>query len=173
MKKMITLTASMFAIAAASPAFAQDAKAPSVAPAEKQIERMDSTQGTDPLLKGQPQATRRSSDSAANAANKDTAYKSVFARSDWRASNLIGSSIRNAANEPIGDINDLLIGANGEVSAVVVGVGGFLGIGEKNVALPFNELSFSKNENGNTVVMSKATKQTLESMPEWKNEQKL
>jgi hypothetical protein len=170
MKKMITLTASMFAIAAASPAFAQDAKAPSVAPAEKQIERMDSTQGTDPLLKGQPQATRRSSDSAAN---KDTAYKSVSARSDWRASNLIGSSIRNAANEPIGDINDLLIGADGEVSAVVVGVGGFLGIGEKNVALPFNELSFSKNENGNTVVMSKATKQTLESMPEWKNEQKL
>jgi hypothetical protein len=170
MKKMITLTASMFAIAAASPAFAQDAKAPSVAPAEKQIERMDSTQGTDPLLKGQPPATRRSSDSAAN---KDTAYKSVSARSDWRASNLIGSSIRNAANEPIGDINDLLIGADGEVSAVVVGVGGFLGIGEKNVALPFNELSFSKNENGNTVVMSKATKQTLESMPEWKNEQKL
>jgi hypothetical protein len=170
MKKMIALTASMFAIAAASPAFAQDTKAPSLAPAKKQIERMDSTQGTDPSMKGQPSATPRSSDSGAY---KDTAYKTASARSDWRASNLIGSSIRNAANEPIGDINDLLIGADGEVSAVVVGVGGFLGIGEKNVALPFNELSFSKNENGNTVVMSKATKQTLKSMPEWKNEQKL
>lgn len=164
------IAASIFALAAASPALAQDTKPVSPAPAEK-TQRMDSTQGADPSMKpAEPSAMPRAGDSSAT---MDKSAKNTAAKGDWRASNLIGSSIHNAANESIGDINDLLIGADGQVSAVVVGVGGFLGIGEKNVALPFNELSFSKNRNGNTVVMSKVTKQSLESMPEWTAPEKL
>lgn len=87
----------------------------------------------------------------------------------YRASSLIGSSVMNNANESIGDINDLIVSKDGKIDRVIVGVGGFLGIGEKNVALPFNELSFTRDNNNATVVMSKVTKETLQAMPEWKS----
>lgn len=87
----------------------------------------------------------------------------------YRASALIGSNVLNSANESIGDINDLIVAKDGKIDRVIVGVGGFLGIGEKNVALPFNELSFARDNNNASVVMSKVTKETLQAMPEWKS----
>ena len=87
----------------------------------------------------------------------------------YRASALIGSNVLNSANEAIGDINDLIVAKDGKVDRVIVGVGGFLGIGEKNVALPFNELTFARDNNNASVVMSKVTKETLQAMPEWKS----
>ena len=47
-----------------------------------------------------------------------------------------------ANNENIGEINDVLINRNGQVVAVIIGVGGFLGIGEKDVAVPMSMLLF-------------------------------
>ena len=87
----------------------------------------------------------------------------------YRASALIGSNVLNSANESIGDINDLIVTEDGKIDRVIVGVGGFLGIGEKNVALPFNELTFARDNNNASVVMSKVTKETLQAMPEWKS----
>ncbi|MGO4526237.1 PRC-barrel domain-containing protein [Microvirga sp. 2MCAF35] len=58
------------------------------------------------------------------------------------ASDLIGTRVVSANNESIGDVNDVILDRNGQVMAAVVGVGGFLGIGEKNVAVPFNSLEF-------------------------------
>jgi hypothetical protein len=55
-------------------------------------------------------------------------------------SDLTGTNVYGMNNENIGDINDLLIGRDGRVVAVVVGVGGFLGIGQKDVAVPFEAL---------------------------------
>ena len=50
------------------------------------------------------------------------------------ASALLNENVVNAANETIGDVNDVLLDKNGKVASVIVGVGGFLGMGEKNVA---------------------------------------
>jgi sporulation protein YlmC with PRC-barrel domain len=47
-------------------------------------------------------------------------------------------SIYDASNNKIGEVDDVLLSPDGKVSALIVGVGGFLGIGEKHVALPFN-----------------------------------
>lgn len=58
------------------------------------------------------------------------------------ASDLIGTRVVSANNESIGDINDVILDRNGQVMAAVVGVGGFLGIGEKDVAVPFKSLEF-------------------------------
>lgn len=58
-------------------------------------------------------------------------------------SDLRGTKVYGANNENIGEINDTLIDRNGQVVAVIVGVGGFLGIGEKNVAIPFQSLQFA------------------------------
>jgi hypothetical protein len=53
------------------------------------------------------------------------------------ATDLIGRPAVDAAKETIGDVNDLVTDGNGKTIAVVIGVGGFLGIGEKDVAIPF------------------------------------
>lgn len=54
----------------------------------------------------------------------------------------------SANNESIGDVNDVLMDRNGQSVAVVIGVGGFLGIGEKNVAVPFAQLDFTSRAAG-------------------------
>lgn len=58
------------------------------------------------------------------------------------ASRLIGTTVVSQNNETIGDVNDILFDRNGQVMAAVVGVGGFLGIGEKDVAVPFQQMDF-------------------------------
>ncbi len=58
----------------------------------------------------------------------------------WRASRLEGLDIYNQNNEKIGDISELLVDSSGKIHAVVVGVGGFLGIGERDVAIPFDQI---------------------------------
>jgi sporulation protein YlmC with PRC-barrel domain len=61
----------------------------------------------------------------------------------WRASKLIGIDVYGANNEKIGDIREILLDKSGMAQVVVLGVGGFLGIGEKNVAVPYNALQWS------------------------------
>src|SRR6201986_2216271 len=62
---------------------------------------------------------------------------------DWRASKLVGLKVYNEANENVGSINDLLPDKEGAVRAVVIGVGGFLGMGEHLVAVSFDKVKFS------------------------------
>jgi sporulation protein YlmC with PRC-barrel domain len=60
----------------------------------------------------------------------------------WRASKLEGLDVYNPGNEKIGDISELLVDSSGKIQAVVVGVGGFLGIGERDVAIPMDQIKF-------------------------------
>ncbi|WP_114947133.1 PRC-barrel domain-containing protein [Microvirga calopogonii] len=71
------------------------------------------------------------------------------------ASDLIGTRVVSANNESIGDVNDVILDRNGQVMAAVVGVGGFLGIGEKNVAVPFNSLEFMSAQQAQALDSSK------------------
>jgi sporulation protein YlmC with PRC-barrel domain len=61
---------------------------------------------------------------------------------DWRASKVVGLSVYNDNNESLGTINDLLTDKSGNIKAVVLGVGGFLGVGEHLVAVPFDKVKF-------------------------------
>lgn len=60
----------------------------------------------------------------------------------WRASKLEGLDVYNQDNEKIGDISELLVDGGGRIQAVVVGIGGFLGIGERDVAIPMDQIRF-------------------------------
>lgn len=60
----------------------------------------------------------------------------------WRTSKLIGLNVYNSNNEKIGDINELINEASGKIDTVVIGVGGFLGLGESNVGVPWNQVKF-------------------------------
>ena len=64
------------------------------------------------------------------------------ASGEWRASKMAGVKIYNDANENIGSINDLLMDKSGAVKIAVIGVGGFLGMGEHLVAVPYEKLKF-------------------------------
>jgi sporulation protein YlmC with PRC-barrel domain len=62
----------------------------------------------------------------------------------WRASKIVGLSVYNKDNENLGSINDLLTDKNGNIKAVVLSVGGFLGVGSHYVAVPFDKVKFVK-----------------------------
>jgi sporulation protein YlmC with PRC-barrel domain len=83
-------------------------------------------------------ATDRSS--AAPMAASDSSFNG-----DWRASKVVGLSVYNANNESVGSINDLLTDQSGNIKAVVIGVGGFLGVGEHLVAVPFDKVKFTND----------------------------
>jgi sporulation protein YlmC with PRC-barrel domain len=70
-------------------------------------------------------------------------FLEVRPQDQFRASKLIGTRVTGANNESIGEINDVLMDQNGRAHAVIIGVGGFLGIGEKDVAIPMTALQFS------------------------------
>jgi sporulation protein YlmC with PRC-barrel domain len=63
-------------------------------------------------------------------------------RGDWRTSKVVGVSVYNDNNESIGSINDLLTDKSGNIKAVVLGVGGFLGVGAHLVAVPYDKMKF-------------------------------
>jgi hypothetical protein len=92
---------------------------------------------------------------------------------DILASTLIGQPAVNAKNETIGDINDLVTDQNGKVIAALIGVGGFLGLGEKDVAVRFEDLKLTRDDDNNVKVMLDLNKDTLTSAPDYKllNEQ--
>jgi sporulation protein YlmC with PRC-barrel domain len=60
----------------------------------------------------------------------------------WRSSKLIGVNVYNNNNEKIGDISDMLVDRNGKVQTVILGVGGYLGMGEHLVAVKFEQLTW-------------------------------
>jgi sporulation protein YlmC with PRC-barrel domain len=61
---------------------------------------------------------------------------------NWRASKVVGLSVYNDNNESIGSINELLMDKSGSIKAVVIGVGGFLGVGEHLVTMPLDKVKF-------------------------------
>lgn len=71
-----------------------------------------------------------------------TSTTSTSYTGNWRASKVVGLSVYNDKNESIGSINDLLMEKGGGIKAIVVGVGGFLGVGEHLVAMPLDKVKF-------------------------------
>jgi hypothetical protein len=86
---------------------------------------------------------------------------------EWRTSKLVGSKVKNNAGDTIGDINEILLTNDGAAAAAVIGVGGFLGMGEHQVAVQFKSLKIDRDANGNDVVKLDTTKEALKKAPEW------
>jgi sporulation protein YlmC with PRC-barrel domain len=64
------------------------------------------------------------------------------AAGQWRASKLIGLTVYNHDNEKIGGITELIVDDSGKLDAVVVGAGGLLGLGERDVAIPYDQITW-------------------------------
>ena len=86
------------------------------------------------------------------------------------ASAIIGGSVYSPADESVGDVNDLVIKPTGEIEAVVVGVGGFIGIGEKDVAIALNRFTIEPTPDfAATKLVLNATKEELQAAPAFKS----
>lgn len=77
-------------------------------------------------------------------------------------SDLIDGQIENAAGEAVGKVKDVIVSLDGSVEGVVIGVGGFLGMGEKSVAIEMSSLSVAADEEGNAKLVTAATREDLE-----------
>ena len=81
---------------------------------------------------------------------------------------LIGAKVTGPDGKIIGDIEDLIINNDGQVAGAIMGVGGFLGIGEKKVAVAIKSLGLEVTEGKMNVVMPSATKDALTAAPAYK-----
>jgi sporulation protein YlmC with PRC-barrel domain len=79
-------------------------------------------------------------------------------------SDYYNQSVYDTRDNKIGDVNDLLLDKSGKINAVIIGVGGFLGVGEKNVAVPFSSLKVAK-KNGSRYLVLETTKEALQTAP--------
>ncbi len=106
---------------------------------------------------------------SATSAAADAAYLTQQSETQVSANDYIGKQIYNAGDESIGKVNDLILEENGGIVAAVVGVGGFLGIGSKDVALPMSKISMTRDAEKNDVRLTTTeTVEALQSAPEFK-----
>ena len=139
-------------------------------------------------------ASAQTPTATADKANTASTISESSLHGDWRASKVAGLNVYNDKNESIGTVNDLLMDKSGNIKAVVLGVGGFLGMGEHLVAVPFDKIKFvdqpvpstttSSNKSSSTTgstssassknpwypdhAVFNATKDELKAMPEFK-----
>lgn len=91
-------------------------------------------------------------------------------RTDLTAEMLTGARVYGANDEDIGEIGELLLKDDGTIDRAVIDVGGFLGMGEKQVAVTLDELTFLREDGGDSVnVYIDATQEALEAQPAYEN----
>lgn len=70
--------------------------------------------------------------------------QNLAAPGKWRASKLMGVDIYGADDKKVGDVTEVVLDKSGKIETVTVGVGGFLGIGSKDVAIPYDQITWSE-----------------------------
>jgi hypothetical protein len=153
-----------------------------VAPALAQTNMQDKTQPAPQAQPSQPSTSAPSSASPSTSSEMPKAstsaqtqkpmtgekFVNTQASGQWLGSDLIGMSVVGSKNENIGTVSDLLIDGQGNIVAAVIGVGGFLGIGQKDVAISFDTLNVAADKDGDPEARLTLTKEELESAPEFK-----
>lgn len=89
---------------------------------------------------------------------------STLSNKDWLASDIYKANVYDNADHKIGDVSDLVLDQNGMIKTAVIGVGGFLGAGQKEVAVPFSELKVASRE-GKTWIVLDRSKEDLQKAP--------
>jgi len=87
-------------------------------------------------------ALAQSNNNTSNATNNQQ-QQNASSMNLWQSSKMIGLDVYNQQNNKIGDIKELLLDKDGKVAQVAIGVGGFLGMGEHDVAVKWSDLKFT------------------------------
>jgi hypothetical protein len=95
-------------------------------------------------------------------------FVTMQATDQWLATKFKGTDVMGSNNEKIGDVTDILIDRNGRVMAYVIGVGGFLGIGQKDVALAPAAFQVDSSDRDEIKLKLAMTRDELKNAPEFK-----
>lgn len=96
------------------------------------------------------------------------AYLTEQSATQISANDYIGSAVYTSTNESIGSVTNLILEENGGIVAAVVGVGGFLGLGAKDVAVPMDKLTVTRDtQNGTIRLTTTETADSLKAAPEF------
>jgi hypothetical protein len=112
-----------------------------------------------------PAAAATSPEPAGMPKNPDLTVATVKLQGGSRISKLIGSSVYNEQNEKIGSLDDLILKDGDRIAMGVVSVGGFLGMGNKLVAVPYDHLHLETDKDQTKITMPGASKEALNAMP--------
>lgn len=155
----------------------QDGKTITTALSKDQLKALPEYRYADDKKRGTafdaPAATARS-DNATSAdkttnnrpAVKDGPAVDVSSLAAYKSSAIVGAKAVNVRDENIGEVKELLIGANGVMRGAVVSVGGFLGIGERNVMVDWHDMSISR-DGSDVRVLVKLNNDQLKALPEY------
>lgn len=83
-----------------------------------------------------------------------------FTVTDWYK-----QSVYDPKDSKIGEIMDVLVDKSGKITSLIIGVGGFLGAGEKDVSVPFDAVHVTNKNNNKWYLVMNATKDELKSAP--------
>nr|WP_299240620.1 PRC-barrel domain-containing protein [uncultured Halomonas sp.] len=123
--------------------------------------------------KAQDQTTKQQAEASASSSVSSGAFMEEQQGDQVRSDQLVGSAVTNASDEEIGNIDDLLLNKEGQVVGIIVGVGGFLGIGEKHVALSWDAVEITRGEGEvNYKVKTNIDKAALEEATAFKTEER-
>jgi len=116
-------------------------------------------------------ATTRPSTPSQSAANTPARSGGDFnAEGNVSGNALIGANVKNQANETVGEIEEVYVGTDGAIKTVIVSVGGFLGVGSKNVAVKWSDIKVER-DGKDLRVKTNWTKDSLKAMPDYKEDQ--
>ena len=173
-------TTALVLLMGAAPALAQSPDTPSAPPQEPGMQapmqpEPPSAIPSEPTMKAPDQSSEATPilpDKSAKSPDKSVEQNAQFLNEqksdDILASTIIGQPAVNGQDEGIGEVNDLVTDRSGKILAALIGVGGFLGIGEKDVAVRFEDLKLARDENNNVKVVLNVSKETLASAPDYK-----
>lgn len=102
----------------------------------------------------------------ASAADANAPFVTEQKSGEWRMYNYIGRDVFNAAGDKVGKVHDVMFEHNGKVTTVVLSVGGFLGVGAKLVALPFQAITYLEKDGVRQIVVP-LTKEVLMAAPDY------
>ena len=128
------------------------------APADPAAPATDETaQATPPADPAAPAATDETTTAAI-----DKSTLTELPATDIRAEDMIGTTVYGAGDVNVGEIGDVALTADGKVDAYIIDVGGFLGVGEKEVAIGSDNLAFMTDKDGNKYLYTSFTKEQLD-----------
>jgi sporulation protein YlmC with PRC-barrel domain len=123
------------------------------------------------------QATKPPVDRATDKPGDRTNLAAATSTGDFNAAGemsgnaLIGATVRSDKREAVGKVEDVYVDKGGAIQTVVVAVGGFLGVGAKDVAVKWSDLKYSRDDKS-IVITTSWTKESLKAMPDYKDERR-
>lgn len=151
------------ALGLAAPALSQGTVPGSVQPAPNQTVPGQTMPGS-----VAPQAPAATPNAPVAAPGQDMFFRDTAGQATWRTSVVIGEGVYNRAGERIGEVDELIVDGSGRIAAAVIGVGGFLGLGERKVAMSFSAFEMTREASGNPRLVVDIGKEALRGAPEYR-----